>query len=256
MFPKSIGTNRSSPGTLSGQFGYAGSTSESYTGNCLIASNLIYSNADASDVIEYEYWNGSAWVSSTFAGLASVPYSNAFLWRARLVNSYFGVTGSWITSSAATLEDTGGAAALDASLPAFAIFSNAGPLATTGTTLFLITVDVDKIAYSAARALAGPLRVRVTCTWNQDGMTSPGSTTHLFNFWPTMTAGWFQTDGPAQMACTNVGIADATIQFYIEGTIDGNWLSPVQTFVEFEALYGDSDIFDPATYGNKQDVHP
>lgn len=109
MFPKPSMSHRGIMGTLTGT---AGAALEQSTGLNAISTQPTFTQNDALDVVEYEYWNGSAWVTiANFAAILARTYVQGFQWRVRITNSYFGVTGSWITSSASVARATGGSSA-------------------------------------------------------------------------------------------------------------------------------------------------
>lgn len=117
MFPKSIATSRAVPGS------FASATlsrlSEGSTGSAVVNTSITYTNPDPSDVLEFEYFNGSTWITvSGEAGVESIPYAIGRDYRIRLTNSFFGSASAYQnTPGLSTDEVTGGSVALDAVMP-------------------------------------------------------------------------------------------------------------------------------------------
>lgn len=222
--------------------GFINEPLERFNGSVYLLASTSVTNPDPADSQEYEYWNGSSWISDSFFNINTRPYVVGFQWRTRIVNSYFNSTGPWVTSPGAALEDTGGASSLGASFPAFTISSHGSPLASTGTTTFLVQATIDSTAYSAARNIYSVREVYVYVSWNQSGSPSQQEASFTFPLWPTMTPSWTYTSGSAQMNTVSVGGGNASIQFYVPATINGTFTSNVQTYIEFRAKYPDSDL--------------
>jgi len=116
MFPKPIGNNRSAPGTYNG--GSYGTSYESYTGTTVVNSTLAINNQDASDVEEFEYWNGSAWVSiASFGAYIALGYFVGTKIRSRIVNAYFGSATAYVEGTTSGHEDTGGSGSISLVAP-------------------------------------------------------------------------------------------------------------------------------------------
>lgn len=107
MFPNPLGNNRSAPGVYNG--GSYGTSYESYNGSTIVTSTLAINNPDASDVEEFQYWNGAAWAAIASLGVyMALSYFPGSKIRSRLVNAYFGTTGSYTEGTDSNYEDTGG----------------------------------------------------------------------------------------------------------------------------------------------------
>lgn len=247
MFPKPAGTHRGNQGTLAGSIGGVFERSD---GNVYLTPSLSITNPDPADSQEYEYWNGTSWVSDSFFNINNAAYVVGYKWRTRIVNSYFDSVGPWVESPEGTLEDTGGYTTI--SMPSFTVFNFASPVETTGNTLFFITVNnIPVDSYDRDRNIWSQRQVFASVSWQQSGSPSQQTAQFTFDYWPDMFAGFSQSQGAGQMAITNVSGGLATMTLYIPATIDGNWTSTVQTYVEFRALYPDG-----ANYGVKGDFFP
>ena len=116
MFPKPIGNNRAAPGTYNG--GSYGISYESYSGATVVSSTLAILNQDAADVEEFEYWNGSAWVSiASFGAYLALGYFVGTKIRSRITNAYFGSATAYVTGTVSGHEDTGGSGAISLVAP-------------------------------------------------------------------------------------------------------------------------------------------
>lgn len=114
MFPKAISAGRSRLGSVSGTIGEA---KEKYDGNSASdTSSLMVTVNDPSDVLQGEYWNGSAWVEATDTEISNIPYAVGVNVRYRIKNSFFNQNSSYVTGTAGSDIDTGGYVAYSTTL--------------------------------------------------------------------------------------------------------------------------------------------
>jgi hypothetical protein len=108
MFPKIVAPGRSRLGTISGTIS---AIEEASTGKIYFSNTLVPVLVDDADTVQGEFFDGAVWTEDTDANINNMPYAVGVNVRYRIKNSYFGQNSSYITGTAGSVLDTGGAVA-------------------------------------------------------------------------------------------------------------------------------------------------
>lgn len=246
MFPKIAAPGRARVGTLSGS---VGTISESYDGTLYVNPSLTFTQNDVNDVLQGEYWNGSAWIEDTDYNISASPYFVGANVRYRVKNSFFNYTSSYITGTAGSVTDTGGASVLQSTFAAFSV-SSAFILGTNPNAYARIRlIDFPVATYSGVPTPSFALKADIS--WTENSPAASKSASYTFAFWPTFTGGWSSAGSPPRVVVNSVsgGLADIYIEFPV--TLTGTYDLTSSASVEFRAYYIDSSSSDYSTFAYK-----
>ena len=138
-------------GTVTGTVGQA---KEKYDGNSASdTGSLVVTVNDPADVLQGEYWNGSAWVEATDTEISNLPYAVGVNIRYRIKNSFFNQNSAYITGTAGSDIDTGGYVAYSTTLQGLGTITDPGTF----------TMGSDGVVSASCTIPAGMVGKKIRC---------------------------------------------------------------------------------------------
>jgi len=249
MFPKILASGRSKVGSLSGT---VGEVLEASTGKIYLITSLTSTVNDPSDTVQGEYWDGASWVEASDSTINNLNYFAGLNVRYHIKNSYFNYSGPYITGTAGTITDTGGATTLGATFDTFSVWS-AFILGTNPNAYAQIRLVNFPVATYTGVPLSS-FALKADMSWTENTPVATKNTSYTFNFWPTFTGGWSSAGSPPRIVVNSVsgGLADINIEIPV--TLVGTYNTTVSASVEFRAYYPNSSPLDYSSFAYRTGI--